>query len=53
MLAGAARLEIVFKIDADGLLTVEASELTSGVKQEVMVKPSFGLTSEYIGKYID
>jgi molecular chaperone HscA len=41
--AGVARLEMRFEVDADGLLHVTAKELTSGVVQEVEVKPSYGL----------
>lgn len=52
MNASIPRLEITFKIDADGLLTVEAKELISGIKQEIMVKPSFGVTSEEVTQYL-
>jgi len=43
MPAGMAKLEITFRVDADGLLTVHAREETTGLEQEVSVKPSYGL----------
>lgn len=43
MKAGLAKIKVAFKIDADGLLTVSAEENTSKIKQEIIVKPSYGL----------
>ena len=48
MVAGAARIRVTFRVDADGLLNVEAEELSQGVKAEVTVKPAYGLTDEEI-----
>lgn len=48
MPANLARIRISFTVDADGLLTVSAEELTSGVKQEVEVKPSYGLSLDEV-----
>ena len=46
MPAGMARVAVCFHIDANGLLTVTAKEETSGVKAEIEVRPSHGLSEE-------
>jgi molecular chaperone HscA len=43
MPAGLARLEVGFRVDADGLLQVHAKEATTGLEQTVEVKASYGL----------
>ncbi len=52
MPAGFPKVDINFKLNADGILTVEAVELRSGVKQEVEVKPSYGLTDDEVEKML-
>jgi len=46
--AGAARIEVRFLIDANGILNVTARDLRTGKEQSVEVKPSYGLTDEEV-----
>jgi len=53
MVAGAARVRVNFQVDADGLLAVDAQELTSGVAASVTVKPSYGLADDDIARMLN
>jgi Fe-S protein assembly chaperone HscA len=48
MPAGLPRVEVQFQIDANGILSVSASELRTSVAQTIEVKPSYGLTDEEV-----
>jgi molecular chaperone HscA len=50
--AGIARIAVRFAVDADGLLSVSAQELTTGVRQSVEVRPSYGLPPEEIERML-
>lgn len=52
MKAGLARVAVTFKIDADGLLTVFAEEKFTGEKQEIIVKPTYGLSEDEVRKML-
>ena len=52
MPAGLPKVEVSFLINADGILTVSAKELRSGVEQSVEVKPQYGLTDEDVEKML-
>ncbi len=52
MPAGFPKVDINFLLNADGILTIQALELRSGVKQEVEVKPTYGLTDDEVEKML-
>jgi len=48
MIAGMARVQVRFLIDANGILNVTAKDLRSGKEQSMDVKPSYGLTDDQV-----
>ncbi|MFD1185949.1 Fe-S protein assembly chaperone HscA [Pontibacter rugosus] len=48
MPAGFPKVDVNFILNADGILKVEAVELRSGTRQEVEVKPQYGLTDDQV-----
>jgi molecular chaperone HscA len=52
MPAGLPKVEVSFMINADGILTVDAKELRSGVEQSIEVKPQADLTDAEVEKML-
>ncbi len=52
MPAGLPRIQVRFQIDANGILSVSAHELRTGIEQTIEVKPSYGLTDEEVERML-
>lgn len=52
MPAGLPKIDIRFFLNADGILKVEATELRSGVKQDIDIQPRYGLTDAEVEKML-
>jgi Fe-S protein assembly chaperone HscA len=52
MPAGLPRIQVRFQIDANGILSVSAHELRTGLEQSIDVKPSYGLTDEEVERML-
>jgi molecular chaperone HscA len=49
MPAALPKIDIHFVLNADGILTVKAKELRSGVAQQIEVKPTYGISEDEMG----
>ncbi|WP_027858286.1 Fe-S protein assembly chaperone HscA [Marinobacterium jannaschii] len=52
MAAGAAKIRVTYQVDADGLLSVAAKEMSTGVESSIQVKPSYGLADDQIAEML-
>jgi molecular chaperone HscA len=52
MPAGMAKVQVSFIINADGILTVKAKELRSGIEQTIEIKPQLDLDDETVEKML-
>src|SRR5256885_2593953 len=49
---GAPQIEVVFEVDANGILSVSAADKTSGRQQQMQITPTSGLTPDEIDTLI-
>jgi molecular chaperone DnaK len=50
---GVPKIQVTFKIDANGVVSIDAKDLATGRSQNVRVTPTSGLTQDQIGKLVD
>ncbi len=50
--AGVPQIDVSYEIDADGLVRVSATDISTGRRQGIEIKPSAGLTKEEVDKII-
>jgi molecular chaperone DnaK (HSP70) len=51
--AGVPRVEVTFMIDANGILSVSALDLRTGLERSIEVKPSYGLTDDEVEQLLE
>jgi len=51
--AGVPRIELTFLVDANGILSVTATDLRTGRERTVEVKPSYGITDEELERMLE
>jgi len=51
--AGVPRLEVTFLVDANGILSVTAADMRTGLERSVEVKPSYGLTEDQLERMLE
>jgi chaperone protein DnaK len=51
--AGVPRIEVMFLIDANGILNVTARDMRTGQSQSIDVKPSYGLSDDEVERMIE
>ncbi len=52
MPAGLPKIDIQFILNADGILTVRARELRSGLEQQIEIRPTYGISEEDMGRML-
>jgi molecular chaperone DnaK len=50
---GVPKIQVAFRLDADGIVSVEAKDLGTGKAQSIKVKPTSGLSQEEVDKLVN